>query len=147
MSPEQKEYFQQLILDYAAEAFGEGTLEGAQVTEQRHRETGDRVTLYLDWAAEDRLAALRWQASGSTVLRASCAMMAAAAEALPEVDALRAHTALFLEMLTAADFDLEAPRWQPLSDALALCGIRQLPARVQCASLPWHTLRQALAQA
>jgi len=38
----------------------------------------------------------------------------------------------------------ETPSPEELGDLSALAGVSQFPVRVKCASLPWHTLEEAL---
>jgi nitrogen fixation NifU-like protein len=52
----------------------------------------------------------------------------------------RAVTALVRAMLLGPD--PEPPR--ELGDLAALSGVRQFPARIKCAMLPWHALEAAL---
>ena len=41
----------------------------------------------------------------------------------------------------------ETPDEEPLGKLAAFSGVRQFPVRIKCASLPWHTLKAALAAA
>ena len=50
----------------------------------------------------------------------------------------------FHTMLTETDSDLPE---QDLGKLEALSGVRQLPVRIKCATLAWHTMQAALEQA
>ena len=48
----------------------------------------------------------------------------------------------FHAMVTASPDTM--PNTKKLGKLAALAGVRQFPARVKCANLPWHTLHEAL---
>jgi nitrogen fixation NifU-like protein len=100
---------------------------------------GDQVTVYLkleDGMIED----ISFQGSGCAISKASASLMTAALKGKTEAQA----EALFEDvhkMLTGEDGAASAERVGKLA---ILSGVCKFPARVKCASLPWHTVNSAL---
>lgn len=107
---------------------------------QRNPDTGDAVTVWVGFNDGACIDSIRWEAQGSSLLTASCSLMSELLARKPRDEALSLiHH--FIAMLTTP----EAPDpHTTLGDAAALAGIRHLPARVRCASLPWRTAEAAL---
>lgn len=129
----------EILMQHSRHPRNEGTLPlphgRARIANER---TGDTVELALRFHA-DRLHEIAWQASGSAVLKASCSLMSEWAKQRTR-EALLDGAGQFTRWLRGdgdADGDV-------FGDAMALAGIRKLPARVACASLPWHTLTAAV---
>jgi nitrogen fixation NifU-like protein len=101
---------------------------------------GDRIALEVDLQG-DTIKDIGFQGSGCAISQASASLMTAAVQGQSAAQA----NALFQEvhrMLTApADAPVDTTR---LGKLAALAGVRRFPARVKCASLPWHTLHAAL---
>ncbi|WP_269539703.1 Fe-S cluster assembly sulfur transfer protein SufU [Cerasicoccus fimbriatus] len=132
----------EILLDHGHHPRGEGLLEPCDLrTEGSNADTGDVVQLTLR-LENDVIAAIGFTAQGSTVLRASCSML---------VDSLtgktRAEAAVLADRFMALlKQEVDDEGWDGLGDAVALCGIRQFPARVRCAILPWRTVAGLLAE-
>ncbi|MEA4892599.1 MAG: SUF system NifU family Fe-S cluster assembly protein [Peptococcaceae bacterium] len=79
--------------------------------------------------------------SGCAISEASAAMMADLIEG-KSVEEAKRLSGLFLGMIrkTVTDED----ELEELQDALALQNVSNMPARVKCAVLSWHTLEEAL---
>ena len=82
--------------------------------------------------------------NGCAISQASISMMIdlVRGKTLQEAEKL---TQTFLRMIrreTLSDEEKDA-----LEDAVALEGISAMPARVKCATMPWHTLETAIARA
>ncbi|WP_309384527.1 Fe-S cluster assembly sulfur transfer protein SufU [Cerasicoccus frondis] len=132
------ELYREILLDHGHHPRGEGLLEPCDLTtEGGNADTGDVVQLCVRLDG-DAIAAIGFTAQGSTVLCASCSLMVEAltGKSLPEAAALCGR---FMALLRQED---EADDWEGLGDAVALRGIRQFPARVRCAILPWRTFTQ-----
>jgi nitrogen fixation NifU-like protein len=80
---------------------------------------------------------------GCAISQASCSTMTEAikGKTLPEVEALFSK---FHTMLTSDD---DADDLDTLGKLAVFAGVREFPMRVKCATLGWHTLNQALANA
>jgi nitrogen fixation NifU-like protein len=101
---------------------------------------GDQLSLEVELDG-DLVKEIGFQGTGCAISRASASLMTSEVKGRkkPEVDALfqRVHA-----LLTAGPASgVEAGSLGKLS---VLSGVWEFPARVKCASLPWHTLRAAL---
>lgn len=99
---------------------------------------GDRWTLYLkveDGVIKDA----SFQGSGCAISTASASLMTDYLKGKTEQEA----DALFqnFHKLITRDSDAAATDFGKLE---VLAGVREFPARVKCATLPWHTMRAAL---
>ncbi len=98
---------------------------------------GDQVEVMVRLEGE-RIAEIRFQGQGCAISTASASMMTEAVEGKTVAEALeiaRRFHAMVVE---------GAPPDPALGDLLALQGVAKLPARVKCATLPWHALEEAL---
>lgn len=101
---------------------------------------GDEIELEL-CCRDGRIADAAYTGTGCAVSQASVSMM---------IDLVRGRTVeeahelsrLFLDM--AQRKELSSEDLQRLEDAAALKNISNMPARVKCATMPWHTLLSAL---
>jgi nitrogen fixation NifU-like protein len=101
---------------------------------------GDEITVYLrvkDGTLED----VAFQGSGCAISQASASLMTAAVKGKTKDEAEELFHA-FHAMVTAGPDS--RPETSKLGKLVALGGVRQFPARVKCANLPWHTLHEAL---
>ncbi|MGE9296229.1 MAG: Fe-S cluster assembly sulfur transfer protein SufU [Puniceicoccales bacterium] len=132
---DQTELYREILLDHGQHPRGEGLLEHAEYrTNGANPDTGDEV-IFTVHLAEDRIAAIGFTAKGSAVLRASCSLMIELLTGKEPAEAV-ALAQRFMGLLTGQD---DSDDWSGLGDAEALRGIRQFPARVRCAVLPWRT--------
>jgi nitrogen fixation protein NifU and related proteins len=108
---------------------------------------GDEVTVQLVFA-DDRINDISVRGHGCSISQSSGSMMSEAIKGLDrgEVQLLAQK---FHQMLTAENGDGPIDQERPgsyLGDLEALQGVRRYPVRIKCASLPWTTLEQALAE-
>ncbi len=134
--------YREVILDHNKHPRNFGRLEPFDAEAKGHNPLcGDRLTVTLQ-VEGDRLKDLRFQGDGCAISVASASLMSEAVKgkARAEVDALfhEVHA-----LLTQQDF---TPT-RDLGKLTVLSGVREFPARVKCASLCWHTLNAALANA
>ena len=131
--------YQEVILDHAKRPRNFHPMEGAD----RHAEgfnplCGDRFTLYLK-LENGRIADISFQGTG-------CAISTASASILTEM--LKGKTLAEAEKLFNNFHQLvtgkSADGTQALGKLVAFCGVSEFPVRVKCATLAWHTLRNAL---
>jgi nitrogen fixation protein NifU and related proteins len=104
---------------------------------------GDQIKLEVELAG-DRIADIGFQGSGCAISQASASLLTGAVQGKSTADAQ--------ELFRQVHAMLTSPPGTPVDTAklgklAALAGVRQFPVRVKCASLPWHTLRAALASA
>ncbi|WOO43379.1 Fe-S cluster assembly sulfur transfer protein SufU [Rubellicoccus peritrichatus] len=134
------ELHREILLDHSKSPQNKGQPAEFDLTaEHRDRETGDEVVIWLSLSG-DALVEIHWEAKGSGVLNASCSLMSEHLKGQGIMSALSSIES-FLGMLTNSD-DIED--WEQFGDTAALSGIRHLPARVQCAALPWRVTQTLL---
>ena len=133
--------YREVILDHNKHPRNFGRLDPHDAEAKGHNPLcGDRLTVTL-LRQGDRIADIRFEGNGCAISVASASMMTEAIKGKDRatVDALfqRIHALLTEAGASSAD----------LGKLAALSGVRAFPARVKCASLCWHTLNAALAQA
>ena len=139
--PDLRELYQEVILDHSKNPRNYHKLEPAD----RHAEgnnplCGDRLTLYLRLDG-DRVVDVGFEGHGCAISKASASMMTDALKGKTRREADRLFDT-FHEMVTGkpgGSVDREA-----LGKLAAFAGVCEFPARVKCASLPWHTMKAAL---
>jgi nitrogen fixation NifU-like protein len=134
--------YREIILDHYRHPRHRGTLTGATASQEGVNPLcGDEVT--VDVAIKDgRIADIAYRGSGCSISQSSASMMTEAVVGRPLAEA-RETIENFTEMMRGShDVDSES-----LGDLEALSGVRKFPVRVKCATLAWHTLSEALAQA
>ena len=135
------ELYREVILDHNKHPRNFGRLDPHDAEAKGHNPLcGDRLTVTLQRDGE-RIADIRFEGNGCAISMASASMMTEAIKGKDRaaVDALfqRVHALLTDAGASSAD----------LGKLASLSGVREFPARVKCASLCWHTLNAALAQA
>ena len=100
---------------------------------------GDRVELFLR-LEDDRIAAASFLGRGCAVSIASASLLTEAVAGLNGAAAQRLASR-FEEMARSG----KVPPDPDLAGLSALSGVHEFPSRVKCATLPWVTLRAALA--
>jgi nitrogen fixation protein NifU and related proteins len=137
-----RDLYRDVILDHNRSPRNFGRLDPADAAAVGHNPLcGDSLSVTLRLAG-DRLSELRFNGEGCAISVASASMMseAVSGRTLTEIEAL------FQEVHALLTEPAHVPA-APLGKLMALGGVREFPARVKCASLCWHTLRAALAQA
>lgn len=133
--------YQDLIQDHNRHPRNYRVMEGPHVEVVGHNPLcGDKLTLYVRLEG-DRIADISFQGSGCALSQSSASMMTERLKGLdrPAAEALFAK---FHALVTGAEVDADAdPALEKLE---AFAGVAEFPARVKCASLAWHTLRNAL---
>src|SRR5690606_19134687 len=100
---------------------------------------GDRLDLTLALDGE-RIDAIAFRGESCAICKASASMMTQAVKGRtrPEAESLVSQ---FRDMTTGKLEPGDAPA---LGRLAIFAGVRELPARVKCAVLPWHTLHAAI---
>lgn len=140
MNMDLQQLYQETIVDHGRRPHNLGPLPD----ETHHAEgfnplCGDRLVLHLR-IVDDRIEAARFEGSGCAISMASASLMTDALRGLSSDQAGRMSTD-FQAMLTAGT---PAP---DLGKLEVLAGVRNYPTRIKCATLAWHALRAALANA
>jgi nitrogen fixation protein NifU and related proteins len=139
---ELRELYQQVILDHNRKPRNFRKLPSpTQVAEGYNPLCGDRVSVELE-VEGDLIRDIAFQGSGCAISKASASMMTASLKG-KTVDEAEQAFEQFHGMLTD-----DRPSGEPpaaLGKLAAFAGVREFPVRIKCATLPWHTLRAALA--
>jgi nitrogen fixation protein NifU and related proteins len=138
---ELRELYQQVILDHNRKPRNFGRLDGANRTAEGYNPLcGDQVRVYLDIEA-GVIRDIRFEGSGCAISKAAASMMTASlkGKTVGEADQLFGR---FHAMLTAAGNGVAAA---DLGKLAVFSGVCEFPSRIKCATLPWHTVRAALA--
>ena len=135
-----RELYQQIILDHNRAPRNFKLLEDANHEAAGDNPLcGDKIHVYLrveDGVIQD----VGFQGSGCAISKASTSLMTAAVKGRT-TDEAEDLFQRFHAMVTGPENEVNR---QALGKLGAFGGVRQFPARVKCASLPWHTLRAAL---
>ena len=144
MSADPKALYQEVILDHNKKPRNYGTLaHPSHQAEGLNPLCGDHIFVALN-LADDAVESIAFHGESCAICKASASMMTMAVKGKTPVQAEQLVHA-FVDMATG-----RAPpedRAEPLPGMARLAvfsGIRDLPMRVKCAILPWHTLQAAL---
>ncbi len=139
---ELRELYQQVILDHHKKPRNFRKLaEPTGAAEGYNPLCGDRVSVELE-LADGVIREVAFQGTGCAISRAAASVMTSEVRGKTPEDAL----ALFERFRAMVTGDAEAD--PEAGDRLAVfAGVREFPARVKCATLPWHTFNAALSGA
>jgi nitrogen fixation NifU-like protein len=150
--PQLEDLYREIVLDHYRNPRQRGELPvpPAHRAEGFNPLCGDEVVVYLD-VDGDTVHDVRVNGQGCSISQSSASMMAAAVKgrSLAEVRALeRAFKGMMSihEQALGDEADGQAVEAPPLGELEALRGVVKFPVRIKCATLPWHTLAQAVAE-
>ena len=133
--------YEEVILDHNRSPRNWGELPGATSRVEGHNPfCGDQLTLWLRLEG-DRIREARFVGEGCAISRASASMMTQAVTGKTKAEA-EALYERFHELVTDRAAAERADR--SLGSLRAFAGVARFPARVKCASLAWHALRDAI---
>lgn len=135
-----KSLYQEVILDHNRKPRNYGALDNANHHAVGHNPLcGDRLDISLN-IENGHIDSIAFQGESCAICMASASMMTTAVKGKSRDDAeILIHE--FREMATGK-LDLDDPHH--LGRLTVFSGIQELPTRVKCAILPWHTLHAAL---
>jgi nitrogen fixation NifU-like protein len=134
-----KALYQEVILDHNKKPRNYGTLEHPSHHAEGHNPLcGDHISVDLQLGG-DTIDQIAFHGESCAICKASASMMTAAVKGKTreQADAL---TQEFLAIVTGK-LDLSQPN--QIGRLAVFAGVRDLPTRVKCAILPWHTLLAA----
>jgi nitrogen fixation NifU-like protein len=136
-----KQLYQEVILDHNKKPRNWGKLEGAtHRSEGLNPLCGDHIWVALKLDGEQRIGEIAFEGESCAICKASASMMTVAVkgktvdEAERLVDGFRGMATGQLDPAAAA---------KQLGRLTVFAGVKDLPTRVKCAILPWHTLHAA----
>lgn len=141
MSDPLHELYQEIILDHNKRPRHYGAL----TPHSHHAEgynplCGDRIDVYLN-VVDGRIEAVQFEAAACAICKASASMLTEAltGQSLESAAVVEARVESLLTTESAAELEVDGA-------IAALAGVRNFPARVKCATLPWRTYAAALKQ-
>ena len=133
--------YTELIMEHNSSTKHRRHLELPDVTEKGHNPScGDEISLEIKFD-DNIIQDLAFTGSGCAISQASTSMMIDLIKGKSKEEALK-YIDTFLSMIkreAKTDEELEA-----LGDAIVLKNISNMPARVKCAVLAWHTLKESI---
>ena len=136
-----RELYQEVILDHNRRPRNYHAIEHPSRTAKGHNPLcGDRLTLYLT-LDNDRITNIGFEGSGCAISKASASLMTEAVKGKTVAEAESLFTR-FHDLVTSPT-DVPA-KTEGLGKLAVFAGVREYPARVKCASLAWHTLKNAV---
>lgn len=136
---EMRMLYQEVILDHNRKPRNYGKLEKANRHAEGHNPLcGDHITLSLNVEGE-KIEAVAFEGEGCAICKASASMMTGAVKGKSVLEAEE----LVREFRGMATGTLD-PEAGQLGRLKVFAGVKDLPSRVKCAILPWHTLHAAL---
>jgi len=132
--------YQEVILDHNRKPRNYGKLDHANHHAVGHNPLcGDRLNIALQ-LDNDQINDIAFEGESCAICKASASMMTAAVKGKSRSDV----ETLIHEFRELATGKLDANHPNHLGRLTVFSGIRDLPTRVKCAILPWHTLHAAL---
>ena len=138
---ELKQLYTDLILEYNKDKTNKRKISSPTVHEHRHTPScGDDIDIEAK-VENGVITDLAYTGTGCAISQASTAMMAELLQGRTVEEGLRLCR-LFLDMIRGKVTD--DSQLEELEAAITLKDISQMPVRVKCATLGWHTLEMAL---
>lgn len=135
-----KSLYQEVILDHNKKPRNYGTLDHASHHAVGHNPLcGDHLDIALDLDGE-RIDRIAFHGESCAICKASASMMTTVVKGKTRADA----ETLIQEFRDMAIGKLDLEGGHHLGRLTVFAGVRDLPTRVKCAILPWHTLQAAL---
>ncbi len=134
------ELYRDILLDHYRSPRNRGDLDGraTHTASGANPLCGDELTIELE-VEDGRVSDVTFEGRGCSISQASASMMTVYLQGRPVHEALEA-VETFQQMMLKGQ-----PPPDEFGDIEALAGVAKFPVRVKCASLPWKTLEQALA--
>lgn len=142
MNPAMQELYQQTILEHNRKPRNFGKLDKhTHYAEGFNPVCGDHLHVYLQINDQNKIDDLKFEGSGCAISKASASLMTTSLKGKNSDDAEK----MFDEFHALLKGDLKPDKdSHNLGKLSVFSGIWQYPARVKCASLSWHTMKNAL---
>lgn len=138
-----KALYQEVILDHNKKPRNYGKLSPSTHHAEGHNPLcGDHISVTLNLSgnlADAKVEAIGFEGEACAVCKSSASMMTVAVKGKTR-DEAETLTQDFLAMATGK-MDMNAPN--NMGRLAVFAGVKDLPTRVKCAILPWHTLHAA----
>src|SRR5699024_3925262 len=133
--------YTELIMEHNKNKYNKRDMVEADIVERGHNPScGDDISLHLKLDG-DIIKDASYTGTGCAISQASTSIMIDLITGIKVEEALNL-VEIFLGMITKEVKDKK--ELEKLEDAMAFQNISNMPARVKCAVLAWHTLKEAL---
>lgn len=130
--------YQELIIDHGTEPRNHHALNNcSHDAEGFNPLCGDKIHVYV-LVEDQKISDISFVSKGCAISTASASIMTEVLKGKTVTEAIHLFQE-FQHLLTSDD-----PAPDSLGKLAALSGVRQYPSRVKCATLAWHTLKDAL---
>ena len=141
MNDELRELYQQVILDHSRKPRNHGEItDGAVHVHGDNPSCGDEIDLYVKFAADGKIADIKFNGSGCAISQASASMMTIKVKGQPQTDAEN----LSRDFRVVVTGEGAVKNEDALGELQLLEGVQHFPQRVKCAMLGWRALEQAI---
>lgn len=140
MSEDLNDLYQGIILDHNKRPRHYGALANAtHAAEGYNPICGDRIEVFLQLSG-DQIEAIQFECASCAICKASASIMAEAlvGQSISFGESIQESVSRILKT------DTETVTHDVQGEVAALSGVRNFPARIKCATLPWHTYQAAL---
>ena len=135
-----KALYQEVILDHNKKPRNFGTLEHASHQAKGHNPLcGDHINVALQ-LDDGGIKSIAFEGESCAICKASASMMTVAVKGKTRAEA----QTLIEQFLAMATGKLDMDKPNQIGRLAVFAGVSELPTRVKCAILPWHTLHAAL---
>ena len=139
---ELRDLYRELILDHSRSPRHFGKLADAtHSAEGINSLCGDKLRLYLQLDANERIIDVAFEGSGCAISVASASLLTDVIIGMQVADALHYFRTVTGHLTQTRDISTESI---DLGKIRALDGVREFPSRVKCATLAWHALNSAI---
>ncbi|MDB5371220.1 MAG: system NifU family Fe-S cluster assembly protein [Roseomonas sp.] len=140
-----RDLYQEVILDHGRKPRNFRRLEDAD----RHAKgdnpmCGDRLELWVKLGADGAIADAGFQGRGCAISMASASLMTETVRGKTQAEARELSEKFRGLAMTGTCPDCGAALADEMERLQVLGGVSEYPSRVKCATLPWHTLNNAL---
>tara|TARA_Y100001936_G_scaffold243230_1_gene281783 strand:+ start:34984 stop:35472 length:489 start_codon:yes stop_codon:yes gene_type:complete len=136
-----KSLYQEVILDHNKNPRNYGALDNANRSAEGHNPLcGDHLHIKINLSEDLVISSISFQGESCAICKASASMMTTNVKGKTKADT----ETMIKEFRDMAIGNLDPDDSQYLGRLSVFVGIRDLPTRVKCAILPWHTLQAAL---
>ena len=137
-----RELYQEVILDHNKSPRNFRTMEHpTKKIEGYNPLCGDHYTVYLA-LENDTITDISFEGNGCAISKASASVMSSLVKGKTKSEAEKLFASFHKLVTGGLTGEAEV---EELGKLAAFSGVSEFPARVKCASLPWHTLHAALA--
>ena len=133
--------YNELIMEHSMNSYNKKKIENADYCEVGHNPNcGDEITLQLKLNG-NKIEDMAFSGHGCAISQASTSIMIDTLKG-KTVEEAKAIIKTFIEMIKRETTDEE--ELKKLEDAIAFKNVSNMPARVKCALLAWHTIEDML---